>query len=151
MHIEELNPSDVELFDQVKELLLARHDPVKHVVAAGVRTVSGEIYLGLHLGSRRVNVCAESSAIANAEMAGDHQIDTMVALCLDDDGRAIVTNPCGVCRELMGTYCLDAKVVIDYNGAVRKIPAPALMPQRWLFPHENNWIVEDPIAAKESN
>ncbi|MGP7815237.1 hypothetical protein [Glutamicibacter soli] len=151
MHIEELNHSDIELFDKVKELLLARHDPVKHVVAAGVRTVSGEIYLGLHLGSRRVNVCAESSAIANAEMAEDHQIATMVALCLSDDGRAIVTNPCGVCRELMGTYCLESKVVIDYNGAVRKVPAPDLMPQRWLFPHENNWIVEDPIAAKKAN
>lgn len=150
MHVEELSADDIELFDQVREMLLARHHAEKHVVAAGVRTGSGKIYLGLHLGSRRVNVCAESSAIANAEMAGDHDIATMVALCLDTDGRAIVTNPCGVCRELMGTYCLDSDVIIDYNGQVRKIAAPALMPQRWLFPHENDWTVEDPTTTKET-
>lgn len=144
MEFETLTDDDVELYDRVKTLLLARHDSVKHVVAAGVRTESGEIYLGLHLGSRRINVCAESSAIANAEMAGDHSIRSIVALCLDDDGRAIVTNPCGVCRELMGTYCLDADVVIDYEGTVRKTHSSNLLPQRWLFPHENAWTVSDP-------
>lgn len=150
MHVEELNAHDVDLFEKVRELLTTRHDPEKHVVAAGVRTASGEVYLGLHLGSRRINICAESSAIANAVMAGDERITSMVALCLDEDGRAIVTNPCGVCRELMGTYALDAEVVIDHGGAVRKVPSAALMPDRWMFPHENDWSVEDPHAAKDA-
>ncbi|GAA4359984.1 hypothetical protein [Paeniglutamicibacter cryotolerans] len=151
MHVNELDSSDIELFESVKSLLLARHDAEKHVVAAGVRTSTGQIHLGLHLGSRRINVCAESSAIANAVMSGDDQIATMVALCLDDEGRAIVTNPCGVCRELMGAYCLEAEVMIDDHGAVRKVASAALMPQRWMFPHENDWAVEEPHAAKETN
>ena len=144
MPLKTLTTDDLELFEQVRELLMTRHDPQKHVVAAGVRTSTGRVHLGLHLGSRRVNVCAESSAIANAEMAGDTNIETMVALCLDDAGRAIVTNPCGVCRELMGTYCLDADVIIDDRGHISKLPAHELMPQRWLFPHENAWTVNDP-------
>ncbi|MFB8386764.1 hypothetical protein ACFC3F_06445 [Microbacterium sp. NPDC055910] len=138
--------SEVELYDAAKQLLIARHDPDIHQVAAAVRADDGNVYLGLHIGSRRVNVCAESSAIANAEMAGAGDLRTMVAVCKNDAGDIVVTNPCGVCRELMGTYAPNADVMVDDRGDVVMVGADALMPTRWMFPHENDWTPHEPAG-----
>lgn len=146
----ELTPQDVQLYERARDLLESVHHPVIHQVAAALRTRAGGIYQGIHLGSRRINVCAESSAIANAEMAHDPGIDTIVAVCKDEAGRVVVTNPCGVCRELMTTYGADANVIVDIRGQVRKVPASALMPNPWMFPNENEWSVEDPANRKPS-
>ncbi|MBK0418087.1 hypothetical protein JD276_03460 [Leucobacter sp. CSA1] len=136
----------IELFEAARDLLAARHHPEIHQVAAAVRGSDGRVYLGLHIGSRRVNVCAESSAIANAEMAGAGPLVAMVAVCRNDSDDIVVTNPCGVCRELMGTYAQDAEVMIDDRGSVVMAPAELLMPNRWMFPSENDWTPDDPSA-----
>ena len=96
--------TDVELFEAASAALKASHHVDNHRVAAAVRGVSGAIYLGIHLGSQRVNVCAESSAIANARMAGETRLSSIVAVCMNEADEPQVTNPCGVCRELMRTY-----------------------------------------------
>ncbi|MBL3699358.1 hypothetical protein [Leucobacter luti] len=137
-------PDDVELFRAARALLESRHHPELHQVAAAVRASDGRVYLGLHIGSRRINVCAESSAIANAEMAGAGEITAMVAVCRNSAGETVVTNPCGVCRELMGTYAQRADVMIDDRGSVAMAPAELLLPQRWMFPFENDWTPDDP-------
>lgn len=143
-----LTSDDVELFDHARNLLESTFDPVIHQVAAALRTSTGAIYLGVHLGSRRINVCAESSAIANATMAQDLDIKTMVAVCKDESGRIVVTNPCGVCRELMSTYGPRTEVIVDVQGQVVKVSAPELMPNPWMFPHENQWSLDDPKAQE---
>lgn len=139
-----LNSSDADLFGIAQALLNERHDDVIHQVAAAVKTSDGQVFKGLHIGSRRINVCAESSAIANAVMAGAGDIALMVAVCKNSNGDVVVTNPCGVCRELMGTYALEAEVIVDNRGSVEVVPARDLMPHRWMFPHENDWIPNDP-------
>lgn len=145
-----LTPDDVELFDRARKLLELTFDPVIHQVAAALRTSTGAIYMGVHLGSRRINVCAESSAIANATMAQDLDIRTIVAVCKDESGRVVVTNPCGVCRELMSTYGPRTEVIVDIQGQVLKVSAPELMPNPWMFPHENQWTLNDPKAQEEN-
>ena len=144
-----LTPDDVELFDRARKLLELTFDPVIHQVASALRTSTGAIYMGVHLGSRRINVCAESSAIANATMAQDLDIRTIVAVCKDESGRVVVTNPCGVCRELLSTYGPHTEVLVDVQGQVLKLPAPELMPNPWMFPKENNWVLEDPRIVEE--
>lgn len=141
-----VTPADLKLFEQAASLLASRHHPEIHQVAAAVRAADGQIYRGLHLGSRRINVCAESSAIANAEMAGAGEIVAMVAVCKNDAGHIVVTNPCGVCRELMSSYASNARVMIDAAGNVAMVQADDLMPNRWMFPHENDWTPNDPAA-----
>ena len=147
MNSRELDAADLALFEEARRLLLRAHHPERHQVSAALRSTSGQIHLGLHIGSRRVNVCAESSAIANARMAGDEGIATIVAVCKDDDGRVVVTNPCGLCRELMGTYGRTGDVLVDLQGIVRKVRAADLMPNPWQFPRENDWSVQDPSAG----
>ena len=149
IEVHELTADDVALYESARDMLERVHDPVIHQVASALRTKSGRVYLGVHLGSRRINVCAESAAIANAEMALDHGIDTIVAVCKDQAGRVVVTNPCGVCREMLTTYGPEATVIVDIEGRVRKVPGTALMPNPWMFPEENSWSVDDP--AQRSN
>lgn len=144
-----LASEDVALFEEARDVLRAVHHPVRHQVAAALRGTDGSVHVGVHVGSRRVNVCAESSAIANATLAGTHSIETIVAVCRDASGSVIVTNPCGLCRELLGTYGEDAMVVVDLHGEVRKVRAGDLMPNPWLFPHESDWEVAAPAAEMD--
>jgi cytidine deaminase len=81
-------------------------------------------------------------------MAQDLDIKTMVAVCKDEAGRVVVTNPCGVCRELMSTYGPRTEVIVDVQGQVVKVSAPELMPNPWMFPHENQWSLDDPKAQE---
>lgn len=143
-------PDEVELFDAARALLDARHDPSTHQVAAAARTEDGRIHLGMHLGSRRINICAESTAISNARMISDSPIVAMVAVCKDDGGRTVVTNPCGVCRELMGQYLPDAFVLVDVHGDVGVVPSASLLPLPWMFPRENDWDGPTPNADQLS-
>jgi len=140
----DLTEKDVELFERAKTLLDRVYDPVIHQVASVLRADSGQIYEGIHLGSRRINVCAESSAVANSLMAGEKSIDTIVAVCKADNGQVVVTNPCGVCRELMTMYGEDTQVIVDIRGDVKKISAASLLPNPWMFPHENDWLANNP-------
>ena len=140
-------PADAEVFAAARDALRAHHHPQIHQVAAAVRTADGGIHVGLHLGSRRINICAESSAIANAVMSGAGAITTMAAVCRNDAGEVVVTNPCGVCRELMGTYAPEADVMVDDRGATVMVRSAELMPQRWMFPAENDWTPDDPTIA----
>jgi cytidine deaminase len=144
-----LDRDDLELYRRAVEVLDAAHDPVVHQVAAALRTNDGQVFVGLHVGSRRVNVCAEASAIANAEMSKAGPVSAIVAVCRNDAGRTIVTNPCGLCRELLGHYGPDAGVLVDRGGDVVKVAAADLMPMPWMFPHENDWDVADPSRADE--
>ena len=148
MHTRELTTAEVALFESARDLLQRSHHPELHQVAAAVRTARGSEYLGLHMGSRRINVCAESSALANAQMANDTEIVSMVAVCKNEDGRIVVTNPCGFCRELMGTYCTDADVIVDVQGTPQVVAARDLMPLPWMFPHENDWAVSEPHSSE---
>ena len=134
-----LTRDDVDLFDAARVLLEQRHHPSLHQVVAAVRGESGAIYTGLHLGSRRVNVCAESSAIAAAVIAGEERIVAAVAVCMGTGADATVpqvTNPCGVCRELMGEYGADAKILVDDGGVVRAAELRELLPLPWLRAEE---------------
>ena len=81
-----------------------------------------------------------------AEMHNAGQVVAMVAVCRDENGRTVVTNPCGLCRELMGHYGPDAWVLIDRGGEVVKVRSGELMPSPWNFPHDNDWDVADPTA-----
>jgi len=148
VRLAELDPADLALFDRAAEVLARAHQPVRHQVAAAMLGASGAVYVGLHLGSRRINVCAESSALASARIAGEAAITTVVAVCRGEAGGAVVTNPCGVCRELLGAYCPEAMVLVDARGTVRKVPLAELLPLPWLRPEEADWTVAAPSVRE---
>lgn len=151
MRTRPLDADDLALHRRAVEVLDTAFDPVVHQVAAALRTADGQVFAGLHVGSRRVNVCAEASAIANAEMAAAGPVASIVAVCRNEAGRTVVTNPCGLCRELMTQYGPDAWILVDRGGEVVKVAAGDLMPHPWMFPHENDWDVREPTITEEES
>ena len=135
----ELSAPDVELYETARRLLLTAHHSENHRVAAAMRGGSGAIYLGLHIGSKRVNVCAESSALANARMAQEASIHSVVAVSMDGQGEPQVTNPCGLCRELLRSYGAETSVLVDAEGEVGKVSIKELLPFPWMRAAETEW------------
>lgn len=142
----DLSQSDVELYTAARQLLLTAHHGENHRVAAAMRGESGAIYLGLHIGSKRINVCAESSALANARIAQEASIRSSVAVSMDEYGEPQVTNPCGVCRELLRNYGAEATVLVDAGGEVGSVGLEELLPYPWMRATETEWTTQPPEA-----
>lgn len=140
----ELSDADVELYEAARQLLLTAHHSENHRVAAAMRGESGTIYLGLHIGSKRINVCAESSALANARMAQESAVHSVVAVSMDESGEPQVTNPCGLCRELLRTYGTETSVMVDAQGTVGTVSIKELLPYPWLRATETQWTTQPP-------
>jgi cytidine deaminase len=140
-----LTRADEELIAAARALLSRRAQPGRHEVAAALRTTSGQVHLGLHVESSigRASICAEGIAIGVAAMAGDTEIDTIVAVLDTGDGAWRVVTPCGLCRELISDYAPETQV-IDYDAGreggdpVAKVPVGSLLPskttRRWTRP-----------------
>ena len=146
----ELSGPDVELYEAARRLLLNAHHSENHRVAAAMRGGSGAIYLGLHLGSKRLNVCAESSALANARMAQEASIRSVVAVSMDGQGQPQVTNPCGLCRELLRTYGAETTVLVDAGGEVGKVHITELLPYPWMRAAETEWDTLPPRVQESA-
>jgi cytidine deaminase len=146
----ELSDSDVELYEAARRLLLTAHHSENHRVAAAMRGASGAIYFGLHIGSKRLNVCAESSALANARMAQEASIQSVVAVSMDGQGHPQVTNPCGLCRELLRSYGSEISVLVDAGGEVGKVRIGELLPFPWMRAAETEWDTLPPRVQESA-
>lgn len=127
-----LTSADDELCEAASAVLVRAHDSRQHRVAVAARGTSGAIYTGLSLSTARVNVCAEPTAIANARMAGEDSVDTIVAVGLDPADVPIVINPCGVCRELVPNFGTSIRVIVSDGGEVGVVTSADLLPIPWV-------------------
>jgi cytidine deaminase len=144
-----IEPGDLELVEVASALLRERMSPLRHHVAAAIRTSSGEIVTGLHVGSRRVNVCAEQVALGAALAAGHSRFVACAAVIAMAEGdEPVVTSPCGVCREVLGFYEPDMTVLVDDGGEVVKTYVADLLPAPWLLPGEGT---HPPTEATEAD
>lgn len=130
--MQRLSHADEELCKAASDLLSRCHDPDRHRVAVAARGASGRTYLGLSLLSNRVSICAEPAALANAAMAGETGIESIVAVGMGADDVPRVINPCGICRELVPAYAPDAAVIVDDGGEVRSVHIAELLPIPWV-------------------
>jgi cytidine deaminase len=141
MDLTHLSAEDRELVGAALELLDERAIEGRHEVAAALRTRTGAVHRGLHVESSigRASICAEGIAIGAAAVAGDTEIQTIVAVLRTVDGGWRVVTPCGLCRELISDYAPGA-TVIDYDATrdpnpVRPVPITELLPgkttRRW--------------------
>lgn len=132
-----IDGGDEELVAIASVLLIERFAPGRHHVAAAVRTDRGAIVTGLHVGSRRVNVCAEQIALGSALAAGQGvPVACASVIMMTAADEPAVTSPCGVCREVLTYYNPDMTALIVERGAVRKATVGDLLPAPWLLPHE---------------
>ena len=106
---------ELELLDAAVHLLRRRYVPSAHVVATALRSTSGRIHLGLHLGANvaRASICAEAVALGIAVMADDGAVVSGVTVHHHPDtpGWKVVA-PCGVCRELLFAHAPGMMILL---------------------------------------
>ncbi|MDZ8275353.1 hypothetical protein R2Q81_05225 [Microbacterium aquimaris] len=127
-----LTMEDQDLVDAAGELLRRAHDAELHRVAVAARGGSGKVYMGLSLRTPRESVCAESSAIANAKMAGETTVETIAAVGLAADDTPVVVNPCGLCREMVPVFSPEIRVIVNDGEALRVASRSDLLPLPWV-------------------
>ncbi len=136
-----VDQGDVELLESATALLHARFRPGRHHVAAALRTGSGEIVTGVHVGSRRINICAEQIALGAALGAGHTTFTAGIAvIMINADDVPRITSPCGVCREVLSFYAPDMTVIVDAAGEALKTYISDLLPAPWLLPEESKIV-----------
>lgn len=109
-----------------------------HIVAAAIRTRSGEIYDGVSLPANTSHACAcgETVAVGSAIAAGvqPEAIETCVAvehpMGYKDIDESNVVPPCGTCRELLADYGADIRVIVPVDDGLRAARAITLLPER---------------------
>ena len=128
-----LTTNDLKLIEYATEVLQANLDlnaDKDTIVSCALSTKSGKIYKGVNIATSH-SVCAEQVAIGQAFANCERDLDTIVAVKLDDDGvTPKVTSPCGLCRYIMNKRELDIFVIVEdiKTGKVLKVKASELLP-----------------------
>jgi cytidine deaminase len=112
-----LTTEDQELLEAAQEVIAANYEPERHRLGAAVRMGDGRVFTGVHVEAYvgRVTLCAEAVAIGAALSAGARDVQRIVAVAqCDGEARpsATVVAPCGMCRELIGDFGPDARVIV---------------------------------------
>ncbi|KZZ84185.1 cytidine deaminase [Bacillus sp. SJS] len=137
-----ISPQDEELILDAKEIIREHYEYGKHHVGAALRTASGEIIRAVHIEAYigRVTVCAEAIAIGKAISEGFREFEAIVAVRHpgpDEHDREIkVVAPCGMCRELIGDYGENMKVILDTKDGLAKLSIQELLPLKYTRPTE---------------
>ncbi|PKO01082.1 MAG: cytidine deaminase [Chloroflexi bacterium HGW-Chloroflexi-4] len=124
-----MDDNDNQLIEIARELISKRFKEDHHHIAATLRTISGNIFSGVHVEAYigRITVCGEAIAIGAAATGGDTEIDTIVAVNELGD----IVSPCGMCRELISDYSINARVIIVRNGKPVKVNILELLPDKY--------------------
>jgi cytidine deaminase len=86
-----------ELIDIVSKLLLERFSEWRHHVVAALRLPDGSVVSGVHIGSRRIDICAEQIALGVILSTGRPvPIACASVMMMHVDEVPMVTSPCGV-------------------------------------------------------
>ncbi|MBB3043097.1 hypothetical protein [Nocardioides soli] len=110
----------------------------RHHVAAALRLADGSVVTGLHLGSRRVNLCAEQIALGMVLSQGlAEPVACASVIRMTEADRPEPTSPCGVCREVLGFFVPSMTVVLPHLGGLVRARFGDLLPAPWLLPGES--------------
>ena len=97
-------------------------------VGAALRAVSGRIYGGCNVENATygLTICAERVAIFKAISEGERKFDA-IAVVTDT---AMLTPPCGACRQIIWEFCGDVQVVMaSVKGKVETVRMSQLFPK----------------------
>jgi len=96
-------------------------------VGAAIRSDSGRIFAGCNVenASYGATMCAERSAIFGMVSAGERRI---AAVCVYAPGEPMAM-PCGMCRQVIAEFCLDAPVLVAGPRGVLRRTFAQLLPE----------------------
>ena len=105
-----------------------------YAVGAAVQAADGRIFAGCNVenASYGATMCAERSAIFAMAAAGERRI---VAVCVYAPGEPMAM-PCGMCRQVMSEFCIDAPVLVAGPRGVLRRSFAALLPEAFRLDPE---------------
>lgn len=127
MEYTNITKEDQELIDSAAAVIKKNFLYGKHHVGSAVRAKSGTIYVGVHLESQNVDVCAEHVAMGTEVSNGEKEFDSIVAVTMRDVPKPTIVPPCNTCRELINFYGPDIWVILEINGELKKCKARDLI------------------------
>ncbi|MFH2063276.1 MAG: cytidine deaminase [bacterium] len=127
MECTEVTTEDHELVEAATAVIKKNFLYGKHHVGAAVRAKSGKIYVGVHLESQRVDVCAEHVAMGAAVTNGERGFDSIVAVQNRDVPTPTVISPCRTCQELISFYGDEIRVIVLRGGIPKSCRIKDLM------------------------
>lgn len=94
-------------------------------VGAALRGRSGAVYLGCNVenASYGLSMCAERVALGKAVSEGERAFEAVAI----DAGQATPTPPCGACRQVLGEFGVDLRVLLA--GEPRALTLAELLPR----------------------
>lgn len=125
-----------ELIQQAASVVKAKKNGEFTIANVGcvLLSKSGKLYLGVNVDTgSSMGYCAEHNAIGTMITDGEYEIDTVVAVWLDDNENINILSPCGRCRKFMQQIDErnpDANVILDVDNVVKL---------RELLPY-NDWF-----------
>jgi cytidine deaminase len=130
-----LDAGDHQLIAAASDVLRRNFELGRHQVGAAIRTQDGRVYTGVHVGSRRINVCAEEVTLGTALSAGERRFAAVASvIMMSAEDTPTVVSPCGVCREVLAFYEPGMTVVFLDEGRLRKSAVHELLPGAYVNP-----------------
>ncbi len=107
-----------------------------YAVGAAVQGESGRIFSGCNVenASYGATMCAERSAIFALVSAGERQVKN---ICVYAPGEPMAM-PCGMCRQVIAEFCLDAAVLVAGPRGVLRRSFAQLLPEAFRLTVEPN-------------
>jgi len=100
-------------------------------VGAALETESGSVHVGANVenASYGATVCAERAAVAGMIAAGDRRIKRIAVYA---EGPTLAM-PCGMCRQVLSEFGLDAAVIVGGPAGSRTTTLAALLPEPFVL------------------
>lgn len=100
-------------------------------VGAALQTEAGNVHVGANVenASYGATVCAERSAVATMIAAGERRIKRIAVYA---EGPTLAM-PCGMCRQVLAEFGLDAEVIVGGTAGSRRTTLAALLPEPFVF------------------
>lgn len=117
-----------DLFAVAKDYLEERYTRPIHTVVAVLETSRGVIYKAVNIDHFSGFVCAETSALASAINSGDTHFKRIIAVRKEQDGKIVVANMCGKCRQIFYDYTPGISVGASDENGLHDVPIDQLLP-----------------------
>jgi len=100
-------------------------------VGAALETDTGAVFSGANVenASYGATLCAERSAVAGMIAGGGRRIRRVAVYAEGPD----LAMPCGMCRQVLAEFGLDAEVIVAGTAGRRTTTLSALLPEPFVF------------------
>lgn len=107
-----------KLIDVAKEYLKNSYSPYSNFkVGAALLLEDGSIVGGCNIENQGIqSCCAERTAFIKALSEGKKNFKKIAVVAKRENGKYILTTPCGYCRQFMSEFCKKDFIILGYDG-----------------------------------